>query len=93
MPIKPNRKTRITNQLRLNSKALFNPSLKDHQPIVIEDEDTEEDISGFANMLSSILTAIYPWLNTRLVHDLYLKSMESHLPMIDCEKLSCKISL
>ena len=30
------------------------------------------------------------WLNTRLVHDLYLKSMEGHLLMIDCEKLSCK---
>jgi hypothetical protein len=28
-PSKPNRKTRITNQLRLNSKALFKPSLKD----------------------------------------------------------------
>jgi hypothetical protein len=28
-----------------------------------------------------------------LVHDLYLKSMEGHFPMIDCEKLSCKISL
>jgi hypothetical protein len=34
---------------------------------------------------------IDPWLNTRLVHDLYLKSMEGHLLMIDCEKLSCKI--
>jgi hypothetical protein len=31
------------------------------------------------------------WLNTRLVHDLYLKSMEGHLLMIDCEKTSCKI--
>jgi hypothetical protein len=31
---------------------------------------------------------IDPWLSTRLVHDLYLKSMESHLPMIGCEKLS-----
>jgi hypothetical protein len=30
------------------------------------------------------------WLNTQLVHDLYLKSMEGHLLMIDCEKLSCK---
>jgi hypothetical protein len=55
MPSKPNRKTRITNQLRLNSKALFNPSLKDHQPIVIEDEDTEEDISGFANMEEMVI--------------------------------------
>jgi hypothetical protein len=34
---------------------------------------------------------IDPWLNTRLVHDLYLKSMEGHLLMIDCEKLICKI--
>jgi hypothetical protein len=31
------------------------------------------------------------WLNTRLVHDLYLKSMEGHLLKIDCEKLLCKI--
>jgi hypothetical protein len=30
------------------------------------------------------------WLNTRLVHDLYLKNMEDHLLMINCEKLSCK---
>jgi hypothetical protein len=50
IPSKPNRKTRLTNQLRLNSKEIFNPSLKDQQPIVIEDEDTEEDISGFSNM-------------------------------------------
>jgi hypothetical protein len=50
MPNKPNRKTRLTNQLRLNSKALFNPSLKDQNPIVIEDEDTEEDLSEFENM-------------------------------------------
>jgi hypothetical protein len=41
-PSKPNRKTRITNQLRLNSKALFKPSLKDPQPIVIEDDDNPE---------------------------------------------------
>jgi hypothetical protein len=46
MPSNPNRKTRITNQLRLNSKELFNPSLKYPQPIVIEDEDN----SGFSNM-------------------------------------------
>ena len=32
-------------------------------------------------------------LNTRLVHDLYLKRMESHQLMIDYEKISCKISL
>jgi hypothetical protein len=31
------------------------------------------------------------WLNTRLVHDLYLKSMEGHVLMIDCKKFSCKI--
>jgi hypothetical protein len=28
VPSKPNKKTRITNQLRPNSKALFKPSLK-----------------------------------------------------------------
>jgi hypothetical protein len=33
------------------------------------------------------------WLNIRLVHNLYLKDMEGHLLMIDCEKLSCKIFL
>jgi hypothetical protein len=42
MPSKPNRKTRLTNQLRLNSKSLFNPSLKEHKLIVIEDQDTEK---------------------------------------------------
>jgi hypothetical protein len=41
-------------------------------------------------IFSSILTTIDLWLNTQLVHDLYLKRMEGHLPMIDCEKLSCK---
>jgi hypothetical protein len=41
-PSKPNRKTRIMNQLRLNSKALFKPSLKDPQPILIEDDDSPE---------------------------------------------------
>jgi hypothetical protein len=30
------------------------------------------------------------WLNTRLIHEFYLKSMEGHLSMIDCEKISCK---
>jgi hypothetical protein len=50
MPKKPNIKTRLTNQLRLNSKALFDPSLKDKNPIVIEDEDTEEGLSKFVNM-------------------------------------------
>jgi hypothetical protein len=50
MPSKPNRKTRLTNQLRLNSKALFDPSLKEKKPIVIEDQDTDEDPSGFTNM-------------------------------------------
>jgi len=47
---KPNRKTRLTNQLRLNYKALFNPSLKEKKPIIIEDEDIEEDLSEFSNM-------------------------------------------
>ena len=46
MPNKPNIKTIITNQLRLNSKELFNPSLKDPQPIIIEDEYS----SRFSNM-------------------------------------------
>jgi hypothetical protein len=34
----------------LNSKALFNPSLKDQNPIVIEDEDTDEYLSKFSSM-------------------------------------------
>jgi hypothetical protein len=34
---------------------------------------------------------IDPSFNTRLVHDLYLKRMEGHLPNIDCEKLLCKM--
>jgi hypothetical protein len=42
VPSKPNIKTRITNQLRLNSKALFKPSLKYPQPILIEDDDSPE---------------------------------------------------
>jgi hypothetical protein len=49
VPIIPNNpiiKTNITNQLRMNSKELFNPSLKDPQPIIIEDEDN----SRFSNM-------------------------------------------
>jgi hypothetical protein len=33
------------------------------------------------------------WLNTRLVHDLYLKIMEGHLSMINCEKISCKYNI
>jgi hypothetical protein len=36
------KKTRITNQVRLNSKALFKPSLKYPKPIVIEDDDSPE---------------------------------------------------
>jgi hypothetical protein len=47
MPSKPNRNTRLTNQLRLNSKALFNPSLKEKNVIVIEDQDTNEELFGF----------------------------------------------
>jgi len=42
MPNKPNRKTIITNQLRMKSKSLFKPSLKGPQPIVIEDHDIPE---------------------------------------------------
>jgi hypothetical protein len=42
IPNKANRKARITNQLRLNSKALFKRSLKDPQPIVIEDDEIHE---------------------------------------------------
>jgi hypothetical protein len=34
---------------------------------------------------------IDPWINTYLVHDLYLKSMDDHLLMIDCLNLSYKI--
>jgi len=47
---KPNRTTRLTNQLRINSKALFDPSLKDQKPIVIEYQDIYEDPSKFTNM-------------------------------------------
>ena len=50
IPSKPNRRTRLTKQLRLNYRALFNPSLKYQQPIVIEDEDTKKVISRFENM-------------------------------------------
>jgi len=46
MPSKPNQKTRLTNQLRLNSKSLFDPSLKEQKPILIEYQDT----SRFTNM-------------------------------------------
>jgi hypothetical protein len=31
IPSKPNRKTRLINQLRLNTKAFFNSSLKEHK--------------------------------------------------------------
>jgi hypothetical protein len=43
-PIKyPNRhKTRATNKLRLNSKALFKPSLKKDNLIILDDDITEE---------------------------------------------------
>jgi hypothetical protein len=34
----------------LNSKALFDPYLKEKNPIVIEYEDIEEDLSEFSNM-------------------------------------------
>jgi len=36
---------------------------------------------------------IDPWINPRLVHDLYLKSLEGHFLMINYENLSCKIFL
>ena len=42
------------------------------------------------HILLGLNSYIDMWLNTRLVHDLYLKIMEGHLSMIDCEKLSCK---
>jgi len=41
IPSKSNRKISLTNQLRLKSKALFDPYLKEKNPIVIEDQDTE----------------------------------------------------
>ena len=34
-------------------------------------------------ILSFILMTLYLYLNTRLVHDLYSKSKEGHLSMID----------
>jgi hypothetical protein len=40
VPSKPNIKNRIKNQLRMNSKALFKPSLNDPQSILIEDDDS-----------------------------------------------------
>jgi hypothetical protein len=36
--------------LGLNSKAVFDLSLKEKNPIIIEDEDTEEDLLEFSNM-------------------------------------------
>jgi hypothetical protein len=48
------KKTRIINQLRMNSKALFKPSLKDPQPIVIEDDDSPE-FSSMEEMAVNIL--------------------------------------
>jgi hypothetical protein len=46
VPSKKNIKNRIINQLRLNSNVIFKPSLKEPQPIVIEDDDSPE----FSNM-------------------------------------------
>jgi hypothetical protein len=43
-----------------------------------------------AHILFNINIYIDMWIKTQLFHDLYLKSMEGHLSMIDCEKLSCK---
>jgi hypothetical protein len=42
IPNKENRKSKITNQLRLSLKVLFKRSLKDPQPIVIEDDEIHE---------------------------------------------------
>jgi hypothetical protein len=42
------------------------------------------------HILLELISYIDLWLNTRLVHDLYLKIMEGHFSMIDCEKLSFK---
>jgi hypothetical protein len=50
IPSKSNRKTSLTNQLRLKSKALFDPSLKEKNTIVIEDQDTDEHLYEFTNM-------------------------------------------
>jgi len=50
MPSKPNRKTKLTNQLRINSKALFDPYLKEKKMIIIEYQDTNEEPSRFRNM-------------------------------------------
>jgi hypothetical protein len=49
---------------------------------------TQSDLMD--HILVNLSNYIDLWLNTRLVHDIYLKSMECHLPTIDCEKLSCK---
>jgi hypothetical protein len=54
VPSKPNKKTRITNQLRLNSKALFKPSLKYPQPILIEDDDSPK-FSSMEEMTVNVL--------------------------------------
>jgi hypothetical protein len=42
------------------------------------------------HILLNINDYIGPWLSTQLVHDIYLKRKEGNLPMINCEKLSCK---
>jgi hypothetical protein len=44
-----------------------------------------------SHILLDLNDYIDPWLNTQLVHDLYLNNVKGHLLMIDCEKLSCKI--
>jgi hypothetical protein len=53
-PSNPNNKTRIKNQLRLNSKDLFKPTLKDPQQIVIKDDDNLE-FSSMEEMAVNVL--------------------------------------
>jgi hypothetical protein len=38
------------------------------------------------HILLDINDYIDPCINTQLVYDLYLKSMEGHFPMINCDK-------
>jgi spore coat polysaccharide biosynthesis predicted glycosyltransferase SpsG len=50
----PNRKTRIIDELRLKSKALFKTSLKTSQPIVIKDDDSPK-FSSMEEMVVNVL--------------------------------------
>jgi hypothetical protein len=56
-------KTRTTNNLRLNSKALFNPSIKKDNIIVIDDDTVEntEDEKG-----QSPVTSSHKWKKVKL---------------------------